>query len=307
MKKFVYIVLLFPVFVLAQQESYYSLYRYNMQVINPAYAGAEAPTVLSILNRNQWATIENAPKTTAFTFSSARDNNVGLGISVVSDKVFVEQQTFAYIDFSYKLQLDDATNLFLGLKGGGNFYNADGTGLNSYGVGLDPAQKILSQFIPNVGAGAYLQNENYWLSFSIPRLFNVKRDKELAVTAKDRVHSYLGAGAKLSLNENFSIKPSVILRKVQGLPISMDLTGFVSIQERVDFGASYRTNASVSLMAFINAFNGFDIGYAYETPSEQLLSGISLKTYEIVLRIRLGQTAKTQEAKEESTGGPMNQ
>jgi len=307
MKKFVYIVLLFPVFVLAQQESYYSLYRYNMQVINPAYAGAEAPTVLSILNRNQWATIENAPKTTAFTFSSARDNNVGLGISVVSDKVFVEQQTFAYIDFSYKLQLDDATNLFLGLKGGGNFYNADGTGLNSYGVGLDPAQKILSQFNPNVGAGAYLQNENYWLSFSIPRLFNVKRDKELAVTAKDRVHSYLGAGAKLSLNENFSIKPSVILRKVQGLPISMDLTGFVSIQERVDFGASYRTNASVSLMAFINAFNGFDIGYAYETPSEQLLSGISLKTYEIVLRIRLGQTAKTQEAKEESTGGPMNQ
>lgn len=305
MKKLMYIVLLFPVVVLAQQESYYSLYRYNMQVINPAYAGAEAPTVLSILNRNQWATVENAPKTTALSFSSARENNVGLGLSVVSDKVFVEQQTFAYVDFSYRLQLDDATNIYLGLKGGGNFYNADGTGLNSYGVGLDPAQKALSRFNPNVGAGAYLQNENYWLSFSIPRLFNVKRDDELAITAKDRVHSYLGAGAKLSLNDNFSIKPSVMLRKVQGLPTSVDLTGFVSIQNRIDFGASIRTNASMSIMAFLNAFNGFDIGYAYETPSEQLLSGISLKTHEIVVRIRLGEGTETVE-QNESTGGPMN-
>lgn len=59
-------------------------------------------------------------------------------------------------------------------------------------------------------------------------------------------------------------------------------------------------------MAFLNAFNGFDIGYAYETPSEQLLSGISLKTHEIVLRIRLGERVeKTNKA--ESTGGPMNQ
>ena len=156
-----------------------------------------------------------------------------------------------------------------------------------------------------MGAGAYLQNDNYWLSLSIPRLFNANRDKEIAVTAKDRVHSYLGAGAKLTLNENFSIKPSVMLRKVQGLPISMDLTGFVSIQDRVDFGASYRTNASFSLMALINAFNGFDIGYAYETPSEQLLSGISLKTHEIVLRIRLGESTET--VKKEQIGGPMNQ
>jgi len=305
MKKFIYIALLLPFLGLCQQESYYSLYQFNMQVINPAFAGAEAPTMASMLNRNQWATVENAPKTTAFAFSSARENNVGLGLSVVSDKVFIEQQTFAYIDFSYKLQIGDATNLFLGLKGGGNFYNADGTGLNSYGVGLDPAQKALSKFNPNVGAGAYLQNEKYWISFSIPRLFNVERDEELVVTAKDRIHTYLGGGLTLSINDNFSVKPSVMLRKVQGLPLSADFTGFVSIQNRMDFGLSYRSNASLSWMAFINVVNGIDIGYAYETPSEQMLSGISLKTHELVLRIRLGDGVETSTA-EEPTGGPMN-
>jgi len=305
MKKFIYIALLFPFLGLSQQESYYSLYQFNMQVINPAFAGAEAPTMASVLNRNQWATVENAPKTTAFTFSSERKNNVGLGISMVSDKVFVEEQTSAYIDFSYKLQMGDDTNLYLGLKGGGNFYNADGTGLNSYGVGIDPAQKILSRFNPNVGAGAYLQNQKYWVSFSIPRLFNVERDQELAVTAKDRVHTYLGAGLTLGINDAFSLKPSVMLRKVQGLPVSADLTGFLSIQNRVDFGLSYRTNASMSFLAFLNVYNGLDIGYAYETPSEQMLSGISLKTHELVLRIRLGSGTQTQ-TDQEPSGSPVN-
>ncbi len=305
MKKFIYITLLLPFLGLSQQESYYSLYQFNMQVINPAFAGAEAPTMASVLNRNQWATVENAPKTTAFAFSSARENNVGLGLSVVSDKVFIEQQTFAYIDFSYRVRLGRAADLFLGLKAGGNFYNADGTGLNSYGVGIDPAQKILSQFNPNVGAGAYLKSDKYWLSFSIPRLFNAERDKDLVVTAKDRVHSYLGGGVTIGINDAFSLKPSVMLRKVQGLPVSADLTGFLSIQKRIDFGLSYRTNASMSFLAFLNVYNGLDIGYSYETPSEQMLSGISLKTHELVLRIRLGEGTQTP-TNEPPSGGATN-
>ena len=78
------------------------MYRYNMNVINPAYAGAEASNMLSLLSRRQWSQMEDA-NTIAFAYSSARENNVGLGLSVVSDRVFIEQQTFAYIDFSYKL------------------------------------------------------------------------------------------------------------------------------------------------------------------------------------------------------------
>ena len=89
-----------PLFGYGQQESYYSLYRYNMNVINPAFAGADASNMLSFTSRSQWASVQDAPRTLAFAYSSARENNVGLGLSLVSDKVFVEQQTFAYIDFS---------------------------------------------------------------------------------------------------------------------------------------------------------------------------------------------------------------
>ena len=198
---------LVPLISFSQQESYYTLYRYNMNVINPAYAGALGKNVFAFTSRRQWSSMQDAPSTLAFSYSSERENNVGLGLSVVSDKVFIEQQTFAYVDFSYKLDME-STQLYLGLKAGGNFYNADPRGLTSY-ASSDPAQQQLSRFNPNVGAGAFLKGEIFWASFSIPRLFNVKRDNDnLAVTAKDRVHSYLGGGVDLPIGSGLLVKPS---------------------------------------------------------------------------------------------------
>ncbi|MDB3985119.1 PorP/SprF family type IX secretion system membrane protein [Flavobacteriaceae bacterium] len=276
-----------PLIVFSQQESYYTLYRYNMNVINPAYAGALGKNVFAFTSRRQWSSMQDAPSTLAFSYSSERENNVGLGLSVVSDKVFIEQQTFAYVDFSYKLDME-STQLYLGLKAGGNFYSADPRALSTYSP-TDPAQQELSSFNPNVGAGAFLKGEIFWASFSIPRLFNVKRENDnLAVTAKDRVHSYLGGGVDLPIGSGLLIKPSVMMRKVKGLPVTTDFTGMLSWQNQFDVGISYRTSSAFGLLALVS-LGGFDIGYAYETPTVSSLSQLNLKTHEIVLRINLGE------------------
>lgn len=295
MRKKVILFLIFtlPYLGISQQESYYSLYRYNMNVVNPAYAGAESANMLSLTSRNQWASMEDAPNTFALAFSSARENNVGLGLSIVSDKVFIEQQTFVYADFSYKLQVGGEANLYLGIKGGGNFYNADPTGLNTYATNIgDPSQVSLSKFSPNVGAGAYFRSSSVWISASIPRLFNTKRDDSFVITAKDRVHSYLGGGVDLSLTDEFFLKPSLMLRKVSGLPTTADLTAMVSWQNQFDIGLSARTNSSMALMALVS-LGMFDVGYAYETPTDGGLSQLNLKTHELVFRLRLGEADQT--------------
>lgn len=289
---------LIPLFTYGQQESYYTLYRYNMNVINPAYAGALGKNVFAFTSRRQWSSMQDAPSTLAFSYSSERENNVGLGLSVVSDKVFIEQQTFAYVDFSYKLDME-STQLYLGLKAGGNFYNADPRGLTTYSPS-DPAQQQLSRFNPNVGAGALLKGEFFWASFSIPRLFNIKRENDnLAVKAKDRVHSYLGGGADLAVGGGFIVKPSVMLRKVKGLPITTDLTGMLSWQNQFDIGISYRSSSAFSLLSVVSV-GGVDIGYAYETPTVSSLSQLNLKTHEIILRINLGQGDQTTKKDPES-------
>ena len=292
MKRLLFILsVLIPLFTFSQQESYYSLYRYNMNVINPAYAGALGKNVFAFTSRRQWSSMQDAPSTLAFSYSSERENNVGLGLSVVSDKVFIEQQTFAYVDFSYKLDME-STQLYLGLKAGGNFYNADPRSLTTY-TASDPAQQQLSRFNPNVGAGAFLKGEVFWASFSIPRLFNVKRENDiLAVTAKDRVHSYLGGGVDLPVGGDFFIKPSIMMRKVKGLPVTTDITGMLSWQNQFDVGISYRSSSAFSLLSVVSV-GGFDIGYAYETPTVSSLSQLNLKTHEIVLRINLGGADQT--------------
>ena len=290
---------LVPLISFSQQESYYTLYRYNMNVINPAYAGALGKNVFAFTSRRQWSSMQDAPSTLAFSYSSERENNVGLGLSVVSDKVFIEQQTFAYVDFSYKLDME-STQLYLGLKAGGNFYSADPIALSAYSASSDPAQQQLSRFNPNVGAGALLKGELFWASFSIPRLFNVKRESDnLAVTAKDRMHSYLGGGVDLPIGSGLLVKPSVMLRKVKGLPVTTDFTGILSWQNQFDVGISYRSSSSFSLLSVIS-LGGFDIGYAYETPTASSLSQLNLKTHEIVLRINLGQGDETTKTGPES-------
>jgi len=290
---------LVPLISFSQQESYYTLYRYNMNVINPAYAGALGKNVFAFTSRRQWSSMQDAPSTLAFSYSSERENNVGLGLSVVSDKVFIEQQTFAYVDFSYKLDME-STQLYLGLKAGGNFYSADPIALSAYSASSDPAQQQLSRFNPNVGAGALLKGELFWASFSIPRLFNVKRESDnLAVTAKDRMHSYLGGGVDLPIGSGLLVKPSVMLRKVKGLPVTTDFTGMLSWQNQFDVGISYRSSSSFALLSVIS-LGGFDIGYAYETPTVSSLSQLNLKTHEIVLRINLGQGDETTKTGPES-------
>ena len=291
---------LVPLISFSQQESYYTLYRFNMNVINPAYAGALGKNVFAFTSRRQWSSMQDAPSTLAFSYSSERANNVGLGLSVVSDKVFIEQQTFAYADFSYKLDME-STQLYLGLKAGGNFYSADPRVLSTYSTSSDPAQQQLSRFNPNVGAGAYLRGELFWASFSIPRLFNVKRESDnLAVTAKDRVHSYLGGGADFAVGSGLLLKPSVLFRKVKGLPVTTDITTMLSWQNQLDLGVSYRTSSAFALLAVVS-LGGFDIGYAYETPTDSSLSQLNLKTHEIVLRINLGQGDQTDKAGPESS------
>ena len=128
----------------------------------------------------------------------------------------------------------------------------------------------------------------------------VKRNGDnLAVTAKDRVHTYLGGGVDLPVSNGIFIKPSLMIRKVKGLPTTADITGMVSWQNQFDIGLSIRTNSSMALMSMIS-LGMFDIGYAYETPTDNGLSQLNLRTHELVLRINLGESKQGDEEEPEA-------
>ena len=186
----------------------------------------------------------------------------------------------------------DKTKIFLGLKGGGNFYRTSSINLEDYNPIIDPAQRELTRFNPNIGAGIYIKNNLYWFSFSIPRLFNVKRNQDISFGAKDRVHSYLGGGIELPLSKSLILKPMIILRKVKSLPLSKDAGVFLGIKNKFDLGISLRSNSSFSAMTLFKISEILYIGYAYETPSDKSLSNLSIKTNELFLSVKLNKSKK---------------
>lgn len=253
----------------AQQESIFTFYRYQMNVVNPAYAGVDDKTVISSAIRNQWTGIQDAPETQAVTFGTPLGKNTGLGLSMVRDKTFIEKQTFIAVDFSYKLKVTESTNLYLGIKAGGNFYNVNTEGLQTYNVISDPALNSINNFSPNIGVGALLKYKGLFMSLSVPRMLNTERAKNedgFAAVATDRPHVYWSSGYDIHLDnrEYLTLKPSFFLRYVNSAPVSMDFNTMLNVNDVVEFGGSYRTDKAYAGLINFKIRKKLIIGYAYE-------------------------------------------
>jgi type IX secretion system PorP/SprF family membrane protein len=269
-KKILSIALLFLSSVLfAQQENAFTLYRYHMNIINPAYAGVDKETVLMSTFRVQWTGIKEAPASQAVSFGTYAGNNLGLGVSMTSTKTFIEKQTMLGIDFSYKLKMTEALDLYLGLKAGGDFYGVNTSGLQTYSQQLDPALASINHFNPNVGMGALLKNEKYFVSLSVPRMLNTERTKNqdgYASVATDRPHFYLSGGYDFDLNYDGSLilKPSFLMRYVNGAPVSVDFNSMLQIQNGFEIGGTYRSDKAFAGLVYLTLSKRFIVGYAYE-------------------------------------------
>lgn len=273
----------------AQQESLITFYRNHMNLVNPAYIGSQEGTFVSSTLRYQWVGITNAPKTQAVSFYTPVGKKLHLGLSVINDEVFIEKQTNVNIDFSYRVDLSETLALYMGLKAGGNNYNVNTTGLESYNVTFDPALQNISRFNPNVGVGFYLKHNKYYISASAPRMLNTKRAKNedgFAVVATDRVHFYLSGGYLFNLSENLDYMPSTMIRYVDGAPFSMDFTNTFTFNQDFDLGLTYRTDNTVAGFAGVTV-KKFKFGYAYEYVASNQLIGRANGSHELFLQFKL--------------------
>lgn len=272
----------------AQQDPNYTFYRFNMNVINPAFAGAGEATNIGLNVRSQWAGVQGAPETQTLVFGTPIGKNVGVGLSVVNDKTFIENQTSVSLDFSYKLKLDEAHDVYFGLKGGFTSYDVNTNGLVTYGIQEDMSlMDIDGRFNPNVGAGVYLKNEKYFISFSVPKILTPDRLEQsdgLARLGVDKVHFYLSGGYDLTLSEAVVLKPSALLRYVDASPLSLDVTALFEFNDRFGLGAAYRLNESFSGI-FMLRTEWFNIGYAYEMAKENAIRNSDNGTHEVMMQI----------------------
>jgi len=225
-------VLVFDAF--SQQDPLYSQYMFNMQAINPSYTGIHNRVVLSFNSRFQWGSLDGSPTTYAFTGSSSFfSNKVGLGLLFVYDEIGVNQNTEFALSYAYKIQA--GTNIIsFGLQTSIQNFKADYSELNlNPGALDDPAfQGTETATKPNFGAGVTFMNEFLYVAFSAPRLVNAEFSDGATSVAQYERHYYFAASYFKTISPFLSIKPVVLMKGVDGAPLSFDINIMTQLHDQ---------------------------------------------------------------------------
>ncbi|NCT17855.1 MAG: hypothetical protein COZ75_05880 [Flavobacteriaceae bacterium CG_4_8_14_3_um_filter_34_10] len=249
----------------AQQDPQYTQYMYNMNVVNPAYAGSKESLSLTALYRKQWSGLDGAPETYTFSAHSPIGEKVGLGLSAIKDELGPIKETNVNVDFSYTLQVGENAKLALGIKAGASFHDVGLTSLDLQ----DPNDPFFSQDInntyPTVGAGAFFYTDNFYVGLSVPNfLTSVHLDENGLKFGSEVNHYFATAGYVFQVNENFKLKPSVMVKSAFEAPVSFDGNLNALFYDKFEIGASYRLDDSFSGLIGFQINDNVRIGYAYD-------------------------------------------
>lgn len=277
-------------FIYSQQDPQYTQYMYNMHIVNPAYAGSEGTLNIGLLHRTQWVGLDGAPKTTVAAINAPIKKNIGLGLSVFADEIGPVKEQNAFVDVSYTIQTSDYGNLAFGLKGGFTFLDAQ---LSTLDLGDDIPDDVFDNDIndsyANFGAGAFYYTDHFYAGLSMPNMlnqFHLNRKGGVISSASEKMHYYLTSGYVFEMNDNLKLKPSVLLKGVEGAPLSIDLAGNVLINNKFELGVSWRIDDSLNALMNIEVANGFRIGYAYDYTLSNL-GDFNSGSHEVILLITI--------------------
>ncbi|HET8885753.1 MAG TPA: type IX secretion system membrane protein PorP/SprF [Salinimicrobium sp.] len=251
--------------VAAQQDPQYTQYMYNMNVVNPAYAGSKESLSIGILGRQQWSGFDGAPETFTFSAHSPIGEKTGLGLSAISDKYGPVNETNIYADFSYTLNLGSATKLAFGIKAGATFHDVGLIGLELQNSTDIAFSENTNETFANIGAGFFLYSDKYYVGFSVP---NFIKSTHLTVDGteigSEVNHFFATAGYVFQLSPNTKFKPSTLVKTAFGAPVSFDVNANFLFYDRFEIGASYRLDDAVSGLVNFRITDWVQAGFAYD-------------------------------------------
>jgi type IX secretion system PorP/SprF family membrane protein len=271
MKKFyIVIVLLIATQVYGQQDPQYTQYMYNMNVINPAYAGSKENLSFGLLYRTQWAGIDGAPQTATFFGHAPISEKVGLGLSVISDEVGPVKETNVYADFSYTLNLGGEHKLAFGIKAGATFHDIGLAGIDLIDPN-DPFFQNISTTTPNIGAGFFYYTDKYYFAASLPNILDsVHLDANGNKIGSEDSHYFVTGGYVFDVTANTKLKPSFLVKSAFGAPTSFDVNLNALFWNKFEVGGSYRLDDSFSGLINFAITPSLRIGYAYDSVTSDI-------------------------------------
>lgn len=274
----------------AQQLPLYSQYMFNTLEINPAYAGFKQAMQFTSIYRKQFNGMKDAPQTAMISGDMpVGDTRLSIGLKLVDDRFSIIHTLGAQGSMSYRIEGDNS-NLAFGLQIGALNNRADFSKLNITNPGDPVFAQNLNTLTANFGSGIFFNTDKFYAGFSVPNLVRTHLRKTDVVlseyTVKQDAHMYLNAGYLITLNDNFVLKPSFLLRGVKGIPLNYDINANVFYREVLSAGLSYRQGSALVGLLDFRLIPTLRLGYAYDYNLGRL-NNFAKASHEIILRYHI--------------------
>jgi type IX secretion system PorP/SprF family membrane protein len=312
---FILFLLLLGNLAFGQQLPLFSQYLYNKFLINPAVAGSDGYTSVSLTAREQWVGYSGAPRTFSFSwqtrmlkkrfilkqtrlkreiFRPKTDGRVGFGGYIFSDRNGLIQRTGFQASYAYHMWLEKSTQLSFGLALTGYYYKIDEKQINFE----DPNEPWLNNnlrrgiFVPDVTFGVYLLNANYSFGFSADQLSQASA--KIGGTAyKNYTMSrqyYLFGSYDFNQGTYNTIQPAFLVKMSEQLKPQADI-GLTFIYDQGFWaGLAYRTSGALIANIGVKYQNIF-FGYAFDYTLQEI-QRITYGTHEITVALKFGDNSR---------------
>ena len=240
--------------------------RFNMNAFNPAYAGSEG-RVLSFTTRSTWQGVSGAPKMNYFYFSGNPKKNLAFGLSVINNKVFVDERTLYSVDASYKLTMGAGRTLSLGVKVGVHTKFTDVEAIQRLTNAPNSAiPDITKETYPVFGFGGLYKTQKFYLSFSIPNFLNpIKYTDNESFIGDEKPSTYLLAGYRIGVGSvDSSINPYISSKIIPGIGNTVHFGGTYDYKSLFELGGGYKSTKYMNVMAIIKTKFGLSLAYSYD-------------------------------------------
>jgi type IX secretion system PorP/SprF family membrane protein len=272
----------------AQQRPMFTQYMFNGLAINPAYSALDEVFTVTAAHRQQWTSFAGAPNTQSFTVHTPiHESNTSVGLMFLRDQIG-ESLTDQGVSLSLaqRIPVGEESWLAAGITGGFSKYSANYSQLADNVSSLDPLFGNENDSHLNIGWGAMLFSQKYYLGLSSPFFINkTLSSSSSSVPTSERAHILFYGGYLIDAGPLFKIKPNLLLKYVKGSPVQADVNANVLIADRVWVGGSWRSFDSVDLITQLQVSENLQLGYSYDI-TQTGLSSVERGSHEFVLKVR---------------------
>lgn len=272
--KFIFLSLI-AINIHAQQYPFWTQYRSDLFLMNPAVAGTRQDVDFRMSYRDQWVGFAGAPKTMGASLNAKLyKNKMGVGGYVFQDKIGPFSYLSAALAYAFKIKFDDVA-LSIGANGSYNTMGINGASLTYQNTQDEALMNVISTQKArafNAAGGALLYNDRFFISFSVNNLagttYNYDKTMEIVKRGiyKTVPHFCASVGYNWSGNPNFIWENNLMAVFVAGAPILVDYYLRLHIKNTVFFGGGIRLGvAVVGQLGYTFEWGQISYSYDYST------------------------------------------